>query len=503
MPSFVLELEVSFSKKLLTEYKFDSKLIPGNARTLEKKLDVAVVIRNTAKGEAMKRLHKLQHDREYQELQKEYASRKKTNLEADTSDLSPRYATCMERYGYSEYALQQYVLQAKYHFNNILGADECQKLATQAFQAVDKVRTGKSKKVNFMPRTSDTSVEGKSAKSTLKYVGDCCIQFGKGNIYPLIIKKNDTYAQEALTHEVKYVRLIRKTIRGKRRYFAQLVMDGIPPKTKNLSYGRKNSRVGLDEGTTTIAVVSGKEASLVELAPDTVSDEKEIRRLNRAIERSRRTTNPKNYNPDGTVKKGHRYWHKSNRCRKLEAKRKELFRKAAWKRHCSHNALANHIVSLGTDIRVEQMRIAGLAKRSSKTSKNKKNGRIRSKKQYGKTILNRAPASLIDAIDRKLKYIGLSIKKVDTFHVKASQYDHRSNTYKKKQLSDRWHVFRDGTKVQRDLYSAFLICHTNDTLDQVDRNACTRNFHTFKQLHNEEIVRLHKKDAKTMRWYIA
>lgn len=242
---------------------------------------------------------------------------------------------------------------------------------------------------------------------------------------------------------------------------------------------------------------------MVELAPDTVSDEKEIRRLNRAIERSRRTTNPKNYNPDGTVKKGHRYWHKSNRCRKLEAKRKELFRKAAWKRHCSHNALANHIVSLGTDIRVEQMRIAGLAKRSSKTSKNKKNGRIRSKKQYGKTILNRAPASLIDAIDRKLKYIGLSIKKVDTFHVKASQYDHRSNTYKKKQLSDRWHVFRDGTKVQRDLYSAFLICHTNDTLDQVDRNACTRNFHTFKQLHNEEIVRLHKKDAKTMRWYIA
>ena len=72
MPSFVLELEVSFSKKLLTEYKFDSKLIPGNARTLEKKLDVAVVIRNTAKGEAMKRLHKLQHDKEYQELQKEY-----------------------------------------------------------------------------------------------------------------------------------------------------------------------------------------------------------------------------------------------------------------------------------------------------------------------------------------------------------------------------------------------------------------------------------------------
>lgn len=73
--------------------------------------------------------------------------------------------------------------------------------------------------------------------------------------------------------------------------------------------------------------------------------------------------------------------------------------------------------------------------------------------------------------------------------MRASQYDHRSDTYKKKQLSDRWHVFRDGTKVQRDLYSAFLISHTNEDLDQVDRKTCIRNYKTFKQLHDEEIVR--------------
>ena len=139
-------------------------------------------------------MHKLQHDREYQALQSEYAARKKKDPEADVSDLSKRYQTCMARYGYSEYAMHKYVLWAKCHYQNQLGADECQKLASQAFQAVDKIRKGVSARVTFLPRTADTSVEGKSAKSTLKYIGDCCIQFGKGNIYPLILKKDDSYA---------------------------------------------------------------------------------------------------------------------------------------------------------------------------------------------------------------------------------------------------------------------------------------------------------------------
>lgn len=503
MPNFVLELEVSFSKKLLAEYKPGSGLVPGSQRTLEKKLDTAVVIRNTAKGEALRRLHTLQHDREYQELQKKFAARKKSDPKADVSDLSERYNACYERIGYTDGSLQKYIKQAKYQFHDILGADECQRLASQAFRVVDKIRKGESRRVIFYPKTSDSSVEGKSHKSTLKYIGDCCIQFGDGNVYPLILKKNDTYAAEALTHKVKYVRLVRKTIRGKRRYFAQLIMDGIPPKTKNLQYGRKNSRVGLDEGTSTIAVVSKKEVSLKELAPGIASDEKELRRLNRAIDRSKRAVNPDNYKEDGTVKKGRLTWKKSRRCIRLEAKRKELYRKSAWKRHCSHNALANHIVSLGLDIRVEQMRISALTKRSKKTAVNKKNGRIRSKKRYGKTIMNRAPAALITAINRKLGYIDLEVREIDTFQAKCSQYDHKADIYKKKQLSDRWHIFSDEIKVQRDLYSAFLICYTNDSLTQVDREACICNYPTFKQLHDEEIEHLHQQNEKPLRWYVA
>ena len=44
MSSFTLELEISFSKKLLTAYKSDQKLEAGSIRTLEKKLDTALLL---------------------------------------------------------------------------------------------------------------------------------------------------------------------------------------------------------------------------------------------------------------------------------------------------------------------------------------------------------------------------------------------------------------------------------------------------------------------------
>lgn len=502
MPSFVLELEVSFSQKLLTEYKNNPKLTVGSGIRLKKMMDTAAALRNTAKSEALKRLNKVLHDRQYQALQAEYAKRKSADAGADVSDLSEGYRDVYSRYGYSEYSLQEYMKKARDHYHGIIGSQVCQNIASQAFRAVDNIRTGKSKKVSFQSRGADTSVEGKTAATGIAYIGDACIRIPGKRIYPLIVKRNDTYAQEALKHKVKYVRLVRKTIRGKQRYFAQLVMEGVPPRKKTLRYG--SGRVGIDEGTTTIAIASDTEVSIEELAPGTAADEKELRRLNRAIDRSMRANNPGSYNADGTTKKGRHTWKISNRCRKLKIARQELHRKSAARRKVSHNTMANRIIAMGTDIRVEDMRIAALSKRSKKTVKNKTNGRTASKKRYGKTIMSRAPASLIAAIDRKLGYIGLSVKRINTKNARASQYDHKDNTYKKKPLSQRWHVFSDGTKVQRDMYSAFLIRNTTDTLDGIDRKACINEFDAFKKLHDQTIVQLRNQNiSNTLRWYVA
>ena len=73
MPSFILELEVSYSGNLLKEHKPGTNLKNlGTKHVLDTKMNVAVAIRNTCKKEALRRLHILQHDREYQALIKEY-----------------------------------------------------------------------------------------------------------------------------------------------------------------------------------------------------------------------------------------------------------------------------------------------------------------------------------------------------------------------------------------------------------------------------------------------
>ena len=477
--------------------------MPGTKEAMGKKFNLANAVQNTAANNSLKALHILQHDPEYKDAvakYKEEASKKEPDKTV-LDEFGKRIGNAKSAAKYTEYDQHAEITACKHHYRDQLGIDECQKLVSRAFSAVEQFRTGKAKKVHYKHWYDDTSIEGKSSKSSLKYAGNRCIQFGKGNLYPLIVKKDDKYAEEALTHKVKYVRLVRRTVRGKRRYFAQLVLEGIPPKTKNLRYGRKDSHVGLDEGVSTLAVASRKEVSLYELAPGTSTDERELRRLNRAIDRSKRVMNPENYNEDGTIKKGRKKWKKSKRCQRLESQRRELYRRSSCKRKCAHNQLANHIVSLGLDIRVEDMRIQALAKRTKKTTVNKSNGKINSKKRFGKTIMARAPATLINAIDRKLGYAGHAIKKIDTFKVKASQYDHKSNTYKKKRLADREHVFRDGTKVQRDLYSAFLVMNTTRTLDGIDRKACVRNYKVFKELQDAAVLEARKNPF--LRWYTA
>ena len=45
-------------------------------------------------------------------------------------------------------------------------------------------------------------------------------------------------------------------------------------------------------------------------------------------------------------------------------------------------------------------------------------------------------------------------------------------------------------RIQRDLYSAFLIGNTNETLNSVDVDLCNAGWDRFVELHNHEIARL-------------
>src|SRR5690606_1654977 len=218
--------------------------------------------------------------------------------------------------------------------------------------------------------------------------------------------------------------------------------------------------------------------------------EKEKRILLRKLDRQRRANNPNKYNKDGTIKRGNKdRWIKSNKYIKTQNKLRELQSKQADIRKQSHERLTNYILGSGNEIYVEDMNYKGLQSRAKETTVNKKTSRYNKKKRFGKSLANKAPSMFLTILDNKLKFNGSQLYKIDTWSVKASQYNHIEDKYIKKNLNERWNDFGD-YKIQRDLYSAFLIMNIKDNLKEIDRDLCFKTFDNFKILHDKEIERI-------------
>ena len=365
---------------------------------------------------------------------------------------------------------------------------------------MEKLHYHEAERVHFKKNGELISVENKSNKQGLRWKnervlwGDLCLA--------VCIRKKDDYAREALKARTKYIRIVPKIIRGKERFYVQFVQEGFPPVKERVVVGPINEVVGIDPGTSTMAIASETAVRLEELAPETGVDEKKLRRIQRAMDRSKRATNPENYHADGRSKKGKHKWTFSNRYKRLAARRKELYRKVAVKRKQSHEILANKIIAIGLDVRVESMQYKGLQKRAKKTTRNQKNGKINKKKRFGKSLGNRAPAMFLTILDQKLKHFGQELKKVNTTALKASQFNHVTGKCTKKELKDRWNLI-NGKLVQRDLYSAFLIANTNDDLNAINIEQANQWYERFLQLHNMEVERLKQNSSKTLKWFVA
>ena len=79
----------------------------------------ATSIYNACLGECLKRYHKLCHDREYQQLQEDYKSA--INNNKPLKQFYERYRDMFQKYGYSEYSLQEYAsVIRKGHYPNFI-----------------------------------------------------------------------------------------------------------------------------------------------------------------------------------------------------------------------------------------------------------------------------------------------------------------------------------------------------------------------------------------------
>ena len=167
-------------------------------------------------------------------------------------------------------------------------------------------------------------------------------------------------------------------------------MEGYPPiKCDSNGVAKhpvKQDRVGIDIGTQTIAFCGKDVCDLRVLAPSAIAEArngltKEIARIMRQMDRSRRAMNPQYFNENGTVKRlkrknGHRqvrHWNYSKNYHRLLYRLRNLNRKLAAVRKAEHYILANEMLAYGNEFYVEDMNYKALQKRSKKNKNQPQN----------------------------------------------------------------------------------------------------------------------------------
>ena len=464
---------------------------------LNKRFDIARRMQNAVLAMATKRYFEMIKTKRFRQLWSQLGDDKDKN-----EPVWQEIFQMMNDYRIGKHYFEKDIKPMQKHFKKNIDSFTAQKIASRVWDAFDDVLFGNGDDFHFKKYGQVNSVEGKSNNTGIRYVRrnghNYVLWFGL--MAQVDNDKLNNYEWQAMQNPVSYCRIRRRFIKGKYKYYVQLILKGIPPvkydnETGEVKHYIGQGDVGIDIGTSTVAVVSSNESRLIELADKVLNIEKEKRRIQCKMDRSKRAMNPDNYNENGTIKNQGSIkvvWHKSNHYLKLEAELRELYRKQADIRKFQHECLANEILMLGDTFYVEDMNFQVLAKRSKKTEKNNK-GRYKRKKRFGKSIGNRAPAMFLSILDRKLHYFNKKLIKINTKKAKASQFNHISQECKKKKLSQRWNSFEykgNTIKVQRDLYSAFLIMNISEDLATFDLEKCNERFDKFLEQHDEEIQRL-------------
>jgi putative transposase len=422
-PSFITELPL--------------KTTSADEATILIRLDAGRQLYHACLGEALERLGLIQQSKEYQEIQK----LPKTFNGEPNKQRTKAFNELNKKMGFTAYALYNYAAIIRNGWiEEHIHAHIAQKLALRAFKAVQKKAFGIAKNVRFKGKNQMDSLEGQSNETGLRFKDNTL--FWSDLEIPCIIDQENDLISYGLNHRVKYCRIVRRKINSKNRFYLQLINEGTPFQNPKNKIGTEE--IGLDIGPSTIAAVADTKATLKQFCSELIPDQKKKRKLQRKLDRSLRATNPKNYNPNGTVKKGKRF-KKSNRYKTVSQDLAETDRVLAAHRKSLHGKDINEIIAMGTQIKTENISYKGWQKR------------------YGKSIGLRAPSMFMDSLKRKAENAGGYLFEFPTQTTKLSQTCHICEQQVKKNLSQRWHICC-GIEMQRDLYSAFLAkCIGKDT----------------------------------------
>src|SRR5215469_10525987 len=300
-PSFVCEVPL--------------RVRPHEEHTLLARLEAARQVYNACLGEARQRVQLVRESKAFQQAR---------TLSRDNPERTRLFRAAREQHAFSDFALQAYAQQFGHSWlSEHLDSHVLQKLATRAYGAANRLLVGKAKRVRFKGKHQLDSVEGKVNTSGIRWCGERVEWLRL--VLPSLLDPRDGVVAHGRSCPVKYVRLVRRKLGLRQRFYAQLVCEGTPYRKPQHTLGQEI--VGLDLGPSSIALVAEQEALLQPFCPEVTPNWQQLRRLDRKLDRQRRANNPDHYDERGRVKKGKKRWKVSKRQRRVQGKRREVHRK--------------------------------------------------------------------------------------------------------------------------------------------------------------------------------
>ena len=393
---------------------------------VEKRFRILAHISNQLRKHVKKQLSRMEKDKVYQELKKEYGRLKKLDpdnhkeVAADLSRISGLMKETINELGLTKSGLEKYASVMQKWYKKNISSHQVQAEVAHILKGLEKVLYGDGKDIHYKKERDFTTIPGKSCSNGVilhfdqddeKHEVNCYITWN-GITIPVRydLSKADlpggrNYVNESLSSgKICYCEIKRIWFRSGYKYYVDIYMKGEAP--KKVVPGK--SVMGIDEGTSTVAAVSGDAVFLEELAPQCVDYNKKIAKLQRQIDASTRKTNPDKFNEDGTCRKRsgwkEKHWTFSRNCLWKKAKLRELYRKKSAYAKCRHENLLNRMIQSASSFVNEPMEFSALAKRSKNTERQdklsevkKKDGSVKTvrkykrKKRFGKSVNDRSP----------------------------------------------------------------------------------------------------------------
>lgn len=421
---------------------------------LFKRFETCRKIYNAMLGYELKQLKKMTNSKEYKKsleviysLYKETDEKEKKKIKAsqEYKDATKNQKDLLKEYGFSEFSFKSEALRQSEYFRNVIPTTlASMSIGTPMWKAFEKVLFSNGKATHFKRYDSWTSIvtDGKSGirivsennktvrkmDSQNKYYCLYSSKQGKNLIMPLKIDHKDLYLLEMVERDIHTVRITRKKVKGKYKYYVQLSLTGSPAIKYNKDgkelhpVGKEKMGIYIDTRTLTIATKDSITTTDISF-PNII--EEEIADIQRYLDSSRRATNPDNYNEDGTIKKGivkdgqrlPLKWVYSNSYKKSRNKLANLQRVLAEQRKIRANKIANNIIAIGSEVIINDypFQQAAMRKQFPEGEEKDENGCFKKKAKAGKIIGENAPAMIVTILDNKLKgrgYQGVTKKKL-------------------------------------------------------------------------------------------